>query len=65
MNKMLAVVCGAAMVAGCSSAPVQKVESLQACDYALMARMEAQWQPSVVQRNWVNCPTVRRDTPKS
>ncbi len=62
MKKTLAALCGAALLAGCSSVPVQKVESNSACDYALMQRIEAQWQPSVTARYWVNCPQVR---PKS
>jgi hypothetical protein len=45
--------------------PVQKVESIQACDYALMARIERQWQPTMTQRYWVNCPQVRRDSTKA
>ncbi|HET9761995.1 MAG TPA: hypothetical protein VFR50_00695 [Casimicrobiaceae bacterium] len=64
MDKRLAALCGATLVAGCAGAP-QKVESTQACDYALMARMEAQWQPTYVQHHWVNCPQVRQSEPKS
>jgi hypothetical protein len=61
--KTLAVFCAAAVVAGCSSVPpVEKVESNSQCDYALMAKMEKQWQPTYIQRYWVNCPQVR---PKS
>jgi len=65
MNKTLAALCGAAFIAGCSSVPVQKVESNSACDYALMERIETQWQPTVTQRYWVNCPQVRPDARKS
>jgi hypothetical protein len=54
------VVCGAALVCGCASVPpVQKVESNQACDYESMARIEAQWQPTLIEHYWVNCPQVR------
>ena len=63
--KTLLALCAAALVAGCSSVPVQKVESNSSCDYALMQRMEAQWQPTMVQRYWVNCPQVRPDARKS
>ena len=63
--KTLAVTCGAALIAGCSSAPVQKVESYNQCDYALMARMDKQWQPTYIQHYWVNCPKVRSDAAKS
>jgi hypothetical protein len=59
---MLLALCGAALIAGCSSVPVQKVESNSSCDYALMAKIEAQWQPTMISRNWVNCPQVK---PKS
>ena len=62
MKKTLAVLCGAALLAGCSSVPTQKVESNTSCDYALMAKIDAQWQPTMTQRYWVNCPQVR---PKS
>jgi hypothetical protein len=51
--KLILALCGAALVAGCSSVPVQpvqKVESNQACDYALMARIERAWQPTMTQR---------------
>jgi len=65
MNKTLAALCGAAFIAGCYSVPVQKVESNSACDYALMERIETQWQPTVTQRYWVNCPQVRPDARKS
>jgi hypothetical protein len=66
--KLILALCGAALIAGCSSVPVQpvqKVESIQACDYALMARIERQWQPTMTQRYWVNCPQVRRDSTKA
>ncbi|HTS21847.1 MAG TPA: hypothetical protein VMN79_08560 [Casimicrobiaceae bacterium] len=63
MKTMLAALCGAAVAAGCASAPgVQRVESNSSCDTALMAKMEAQWQPTMVQHYWVNCPQVK---PKS
>jgi outer membrane murein-binding lipoprotein Lpp len=62
MMKTLAALCGAALIAGCSSVPVQKVEGNSSCDYALMAKMDAQWQPTLIHRYWVNCPQVR---PKS
>ena len=66
--KLILVLCGAALVAGCSSVPmqpVQKVESSQTCDYALMARIERAWQPTMTQRYWVNCPQVRPASTKS
>jgi hypothetical protein len=66
MIKMLAGFCGAALIAGCASVPpAEKVESNSDCDYALMEKLEAQWQPTMVQHYWVNCPKVRRDAPKS
>ena len=66
MKKTFAALCGAALVAGCSSVPaVQKVESNSTCDYAYMARVEAQWQPTYTARYWVNCPQVRPDARKS
>jgi hypothetical protein len=66
MTKTLAALCGAALIAGCSSVPsVQRVESNSSCDWAYMARVEAQWQPTYIQRNWVNCPQVRPDARKS
>jgi hypothetical protein len=58
MYKTLAVLCGAALIAGCSSVPIEKVESNSRCDYALMAKMERQWQPTYIHRYWVNCPQV-------
>jgi hypothetical protein len=58
MHKTLAVLCGAVAVVGCSSVPIQKVESNSACDYALMARIEAQRMPDLTHRYWVNCPQV-------
>jgi hypothetical protein len=61
--KLILALCGAALIAGCSSVPVQKVEST--CDYALMARIERAWQPTMGQRYWVNCPQVRRDSSKA
>ena len=66
--KLILALCGAALIAGCSSVPVQtvqKVESNRACDYALMERIERAWQPTLTQRYWVNCPQVRRDSNKS
>ena len=64
--KLILALCGAALIAGCSSVPVvQKVESNQTCDYALMARIERAWQPTMTQRYWVNCPQVRRDSVKA
>jgi hypothetical protein len=66
--KTILALCSAALIAGCSSVPVQpvqKVESNQTCDYALMARIERAWQPTKTQRYWVNCPQVRRDTSKA
>jgi len=66
--KLILALCGAALIAGCSSVPVQptqKVESNQACDYALMERIDRTWQPALTQRYWVNCPQVRRDSVKA
>ena len=66
--KLILALSGAALIAGCSSVPVQpvqKVESIQACDYALMQRIERAWQPTLTQRIWINCPQVRRDSSKS
>jgi hypothetical protein len=66
MTKVLAGLCGVALIAGCASVPPgQKVQSNSDCDYALMEKMEAQWQPTMVQHYWVNCPKVRPDSRKS
>jgi hypothetical protein len=65
MNGILAAACAGVLAGGCASVPVEQVESRQACDYALMARMEAQWQPTYVQHHWVNCPQVRPGAPES
>jgi len=64
--RIVLALCGAALVAGCSSVPaVQKVESNTACDYALMQRIEGSWQPTLTARYWVNCPQVRPASTKS
>jgi hypothetical protein len=66
--KLILALCGAALIAGCSSVPVQtvqKVESNRACDYALMERIERAWQPTLTTRYWVNCPQVRPTSAKS
>jgi hypothetical protein len=66
--KLILALCGAALVAGCSSVPVQpvqKVDSNATCDTALMERIDRTWQPTLTQRYWVNCPQVRRDSGKS
>jgi hypothetical protein len=60
--KLILGLCGVALIAGCSSVPVQpmqKVESNLSCDYALMNRIERTWSPTLTQRYWVNCPQVR------
>ena len=60
--KLILGLCGVALVAGCSSVPVQpmqKVDSNLACDYALMERIERTWSPTLTHRYWVNCPQVR------
>jgi hypothetical protein len=62
--KLILVLCGAALAAGCSSVPVQKVDSNLTCDTALMERMDRVWQPVLAQRYWVHCPLVRRDSNK-
>jgi hypothetical protein len=56
--RLILALCGAALVAGCSSVPVQKVESNARCDYAMMDRVERAWQPTLTARYWVNCPQV-------
>ena len=58
MLRTLAALCGAVAVVGCSSVPPQKAESNTNCDYALMARIEAQRTPDLTHRYWVNCPPV-------
>jgi hypothetical protein len=66
--KLILALFGAALIAGCASAPVmtvQKVESNKACDYALMERIERTWQPTLTHRYWVNCPQVRPGSSKS
>ena len=65
MNKTLAALCGAILIAGCSSVPVQKVESNSTCDYAQMAKIDSRWQPALTQRYWVNCPKVSAEAHKS
>jgi hypothetical protein len=60
MKKTLAALCGAALIAGCSSVPVQRGESSSSCDYALMDRIDSHWQPTLTHRYWVNCPQVAR-----
>ena len=65
MNQIFAALCGAALAGGCSSVPIQKVESNSACDYALMERVEAQRMPTLTHRYWVNCPRVEPDGRKS
>jgi hypothetical protein len=60
--KLILALGGAALVAGCSSVPVQpmqKVDSVMACDYALMERIERTWTPTYATRYWVNCPQIR------
>jgi hypothetical protein len=60
--KLILALCGIALVAGCSSVPMQptqKVESNTACDREYMARVDRVWQPTLTQRYWVNCPLVR------
>jgi len=66
--KLILALCGAALVAGCSSVPVQpaqKVESNLTCDYALMARIDRTWQPAVTQRYWYHCPLLRENSKPS
>ena len=63
--KVILALCGAALVAGCSSVPMQKVESNATCDYALMQRVEGSWQPTLTARYWVNCPQVKSVGAKS
>ena len=66
--KPILALCGAALIAGCSSVPVQpvqKVESNSTCDYALMERIQRAWQPTLTARYWVNCPQVHRDSSKA
>jgi hypothetical protein len=57
--KLILGLCGVALIAGCSSVPVQKVDSVMACDYALMDRIERTWSPTLTHRYWVSCPQVR------
>jgi hypothetical protein len=66
--KLILALCGAALVAGCSSVPVQpaqKVESNLACDKALMERIDRTWQPAVTQRYWLHCPLLRETSKPS
>jgi hypothetical protein len=63
--KLILALCGATLVAGCSSVPMQKVESNMTCDYAFMDRVERTWQPTLTARYWVNCPQVNRVSGKS
>jgi hypothetical protein len=64
--RIVLALCGAALIAGCASVPAaQQVESTQGCDYALMQRIESQWQPTLTARYWVNCPQVRPAPSKS
>ena len=66
--KPILALCGAVLIAGCSSVPVQtvqKVDSNRVCDYAQMERIERAWQPTLTARYWVNCPQVRPTSGKS
>lgn len=66
--KLILALCGTALVAACASAPMQpaqRVQSNQACDYALMDRIDRVWQPAVTQRYWYNCPQVPREDTKT
>jgi len=58
--KLFLALCGAALVAGCSSVPVQqKVESNLTCDTALMQRIDRASSASMTQRYWVHCPLLQ------
>ena len=59
--KLVLALCGTALVAACSSVPMQptqKVESNLACDKAYMERVDRAYRPTMLQRYWVNCPTL-------
>jgi hypothetical protein len=57
---------GAALMAGCASAPMRTVENNTAlrCDYAQMDRIERAAKITRTELHWVNCPQAR-DSAKS
>jgi hypothetical protein len=56
--RIVLALCGAALVVGCSSAPMRSVEneSVLRCDYAQMDRVEQQAKVLRTELHWVNCP---------
>ena len=56
--KLILVLCGAALVAGCSSAPMRSADNgyTVRCDYAQMDRVEQQAKILRTELHWVNCP---------
>jgi hypothetical protein len=65
--KLILALSGTLLVAGCSSLPMQVVESdsQMVCDRAQMARIDAQAQLQRAEVRWVNCPQIRRDRVKT
>jgi hypothetical protein len=66
--KLILALCGAALAAGCSSAPVRtsSVENIGVlrCDYAQMERIERAAKIERTELRWVNCPQLH-DNPKT
>ena len=60
--RIVLALCGAALVVGCSSAPMRSVEnqSVLRCDYALMDKVEQQDKVLRTEVHWVNCPQLHQ-----
>ena len=60
--RIVLALCGAALVVGCSSAPMRSVEneSVLRCDYAQMARVEQQDKVLQTELHWINCPQAHQ-----
>lgn len=60
--KIVLALCGAALVVGCSSAPMRSVEneSVLRCDYAQMERVEQQDKILRTEVHWINCPQLHQ-----
>jgi hypothetical protein len=65
--RIVLALCGAALVAGCSTAPPQSVEYQGAlrCDYAQMDKIEHQAKVLRTELHWVNCPQAHETVKKS
>jgi hypothetical protein len=56
--RLILALCGAALVAGCSSTPMRAADngSVVRCDYAYMDRIERAAKVVRTELHWVNCP---------